>query len=505
MDSTLFVLIRLLNKLKIAHDEEEIRLQLISEPQYPSLLSITNILDFLNIKYTPVQTTFEYLKNSELNSIIHINKNSSSNFATIENIDSNTVTYYDGDIHTVSIYSFKELWSGVAIFINSTKFQKSLSFIRQKRLYPIYIILGCLFLLCKFQGLFCIMPLLVYAGLIISYHLIQIEADRNYYSKFCQISSKINCRKVIASKVHLFSYRISLADCNFLIFSTIIVCLLISNELTVFMLVSIFSLCLTPILIILVVYQAFILKYWCLLCLCISFIYLLIGGCYFTYLNDYNIDFPLLQYKIIQNLTLSFIIAFTITLAVKRNLKTLILLKSERIASFTIKRNYNVLQNLLTEGEFIDLNYQNAMFLGDKDSYLSITTIITPFCPYCKAIVKEMLYLYNAYPIKWVIILNGSPSFPDINNQQLHWEEIYTLNKDEFVNELHKFANDKNNKTTKIKASEQTKRDFFNRLKLLEANRIDKSPTILINGKILSRYYNIRDFKYIINDLIEKI
>lgn len=62
MDSTLFVLIRLLNKLKIAHDEEEIRLQLISEPQYPSLLSITNILDFLNIKYTPVQTTFEYLK-----------------------------------------------------------------------------------------------------------------------------------------------------------------------------------------------------------------------------------------------------------------------------------------------------------------------------------------------------------------------------------------------------------------------------------------------------------
>lgn len=101
--------------------------------------------------------------------------------------------------------------------------------------------------------------------------------------------------------------------------------------------------------------------------------------------------------------------------------------------------------------------------------------------------------------------LNGSPSFPDINNQQLHWEEIYKLNKDEFVNELHKFANDKNNKTTKIKASEQTKRDFFNRLKLLEANRIDKSPTILINGKILSRYYNIRDFKYIINDLIEKI
>lgn len=114
-----------------------------------------------------------------------------------------------------------------------------------------------------------------------------------------------------------------------------------------------------------------------------------------------------------------------------------------------------------------------------------------------------MLQLYNAYSIKRVIILNGNSLFPDINNRQLHWEEIYKLNKDKFVSELRKFANGKNSRTTNIKVSEQTKRDFFDRLKLLEANRIDKSPTILINGKVLSRYYNIRDFKYIINDLLE--
>ena len=54
MDSTLFVLIRLLNKLKIAHDEEEIRLQLISEPQYPSLLSITKLLQKSGIRKNEV-------------------------------------------------------------------------------------------------------------------------------------------------------------------------------------------------------------------------------------------------------------------------------------------------------------------------------------------------------------------------------------------------------------------------------------------------------------------
>lgn len=505
MGSTLFVLIKLLNKLKITHNEEEIKLQLMSDPQYPSLLSVTNTLDFLNISYTPVQTTFEHLKNSKLYSIIHIKENSSSNFATIENIDNNTVSYYDGDIHTVPIYHFKEIWSGVSVSINSTKFQKESFFTGKNFFHLIYILLGSLFLLSKHQGVYFITPLLAYAGLIISYHLIQIEADKNYYSKFCQISSNINCRKTIAPKVHLLSHRISLADCNFLIFTTITICLLISNELPILTAVSVFSLCLIPILIILIVYQAFILKYWCLLCLCTSLIYLLIGGCYFIYLNDNNINLTLLQYEITQNLTLSFIIALTITITLKRNLKTSILLKSERIASFTLKRNYKVIRNLLTEGEFIDLNYQNAIFLGNKDSYLSITTIITPFCPHCKTLVKEMLHLSNTYPIKWVIILNGTPSFPDINNLQLYWEEIYKLNKDEFVNELHKFANGKKSSTTNIKVSEQTKRDFFNRLKSLEVNKINKSPTILINGKVLSRYYNIHDFKYIINNLIESI
>lgn len=504
MESTLFVLLRLLSKLKITHDKEDIKLRLLSDAQYPSLLSITNILDFLEISYIPVKTDFEHLKNSKLNSIIHIKDKSDSSFATIESIKNKTVTYYDGDMHTIPTNIFKEIWSEVAVFIKPPKAQKNLS-LTLKRLIPIiYAFLGLLFILTKFQRELCLIPLLVYVGIIISFHLMQIEIDKSYYSKFCQINSKFNCQKVVAPKIHLFSYRISLADCNFLIFSTITICMLISNELTIFIyLIAIFSLCLTPILVFLIAYQAFILKHWCLLCLCTSFIYLLIGGCYFFYFNNYKLNISLFSSEIILIFILSFFIASAIILSLKKHLEILVQYKSERITSFTLKRNYYVLQQLLTEGEYMDLEYQNAISLKNKNSSITISTVITPFCPHCKVVIKEMLYLLKKHPIEWIIIWNGTISLPDINKEQLGWEELYKTDKQEFIHELYRFANGKQYKVTNIKVSEQTKKEFLSKLRLLKANKIDKFPTILINGKILSKYYTVHDFRYIFNELIE--
>ena len=34
-------------------------------------------------------------------------------------------------------------------------------------------------------------------------------------------------------------------------------------------------------------------------------------------------------------------------------------------------------------------------------------------------------------------------------------------------------------------------------------SNIDKNPTVLINGRILSEYYSVSDFKYILNDILE--
>ena len=51
MESTLFVVLRFIDRYKILYDKEEIRLRLMSDPQFPSLLSVANILDYLHISY----------------------------------------------------------------------------------------------------------------------------------------------------------------------------------------------------------------------------------------------------------------------------------------------------------------------------------------------------------------------------------------------------------------------------------------------------------------------
>jgi predicted DsbA family dithiol-disulfide isomerase len=151
----------------------------------------------------------------------------------------------------------------------------------------------------------------------------------------------------------------------------------------------------------------------------------------------------------------------------------------------------------------MDLEYQNAISLKNKNSSITISTVITPFCPHCKVVIKEMLYLLKKHPIEWIIIWNGTISLPDINKEQLGWEELYKTDKQEFIHELYRFANGKQYKVTNIKVSEQTKKEFLSKLRLLKANKIDKFPTILINGKILSKYYTVHDFRYIFNELIE--
>ena len=115
MESTLFVVLRFIDRYKILYDKEEIRLRLMSDPQFPSLLSVANILDYLHISYKPVQTSLLTLETFKLDCLVHLKNNHHSSFAIIESMRNDMVTYYDGDIHTISTKDFEERWSKIGL------------------------------------------------------------------------------------------------------------------------------------------------------------------------------------------------------------------------------------------------------------------------------------------------------------------------------------------------------------------------------------------------------
>lgn len=481
----------------------------MSDPQYPSLLSVANILDYLHISYRAVQMDFSTLETSKLDCLVHIENNYHSSFAIIENMESDVVTYYDGDMHTVSTKDFEERWSKIAILVTAPTSQRSFLGNHKKSLYVIMnIILGALFIFIKFQSfLWIIFALVLYIGISLSFHLMKIEADKNYYSKFCQVNSKINCRKVIINPLRIFSFQISLAECNFVVYvSALTACLLASKETIVYiqLYMSLFSLCLFPLLLFLIAYQFFILKHWCLLCLCLSSIYIMMG-CYFMYYRVHLIDSLLFYKEILSIVLFALFIALVILQLSKKHLNSLVQYKREKVSLLTLKRNRSIIRQFLCKKKYIDLDYENAISLGDQSSSMIITTIISPYCPYCKAVVKEMFNLLDNYSVKWVIIWDGMISLQNqyINNQQLYWEELYKIDKYKFISRLQGFTKTDKYILPDCDVSEQTKLFFYNRLDLLRQSKIDKNPTVLINGKILSEYYGVSDFKYILSDILE--
>lgn len=496
MEYTLFVLLKLLDNLHIRYDKEDVKLRLLSDVEYPSLLSVTNVLDFLYVKYVPCKIDFNHLKENDAYKIVHIRHGNKALFAYVERIDYKSVTYYDGNIHVISIEDFKTIWTGVAILSESTPRKKKISLTWKSIIPFLFSIIGLFILFIGIQKEISFLPFCSFLGIIISYHLMKIESDNRYYSRFCQISSKFDCKKVIST--NRTSY-ISLAECNFFIFLGILINMLISTDpIKVVYWVSVFSLCLIPILLFLIVYQTFVLKHWCLLCVCTSFIYLTMGLLGFGY-DCANLPVPSVSFFT------SFSLSFLITLLLKQHLIALKKYKDDRITSFSFKRNPYILKEFLTAQNYIALDYDNAIFLGNKESSIIITTVITPHCPHCKHVIEEMFDLINIYPIKWIIIWNGTTLYPTANKEQLYWEELYRLDKRSFQNELYKFVNSSKYKAISISdISEQTKLSFFKQLEVLEKNRIEKNPTILINGRILSTYYKVDDFRYILNELLNK-
>lgn len=85
----------------------------------------------------------------------------------------------------------------------------------------------------------------------------------------------------------------------------------------------------------------------------------------------------------------------------------------------------------------------------------------------------------------------------------MYWEELYKIDKHKFISRLQGFTKTDKYILPDCDVSEQTKLFFYNRFNLLRQSKIDKNPTVLINGKILSEYYGVSDFKYILNDILE--
>src|SRR5690606_9745544 len=94
-----------------------------------------------------------------------------------------------------------------------------------------------------------------------------------------------------------------------------------------------------------------------------------------------------------------------------------------------LKRNPIIFASLFGHEAFSSLPKDDAFIIGEKESLITITTLLSPFCIPCKKTANEIIELIERYPqlIQWHIRLDGvtSSEYAEINKIQLSLAELY--------------------------------------------------------------------------------
>jgi hypothetical protein len=214
------LLIRYLKKLNHNKSDEFINLY-ESHPNYPSLLSISDSLSFLDIENISANVPFQYfdqLPNRFLTKLNHIDdfilltKNNNR-----YKIESNSLK-----VESITIDIINQNWNGLVFIIEENEnASKNLNFnFEYKWLLYILMILSLFFLKQNFdyEDIFYLSTTLF--GLLISYEILKIYFKKNSKEyKFCTMNEDVSCNSVINSKAFKLNKHIEFTDLPILFFS----------------------------------------------------------------------------------------------------------------------------------------------------------------------------------------------------------------------------------------------------------------------------------------------
>lgn len=508
-----------LEKENILVDKSEFLFQIQSHPDYPSVLAITDTLNFFNIQNGVIRVNTSeigllpnryvtFLNDEKYNSqLYYIEKKGATYF----------YTQHKKAIE-ISESILKSKWNGIVLLAETVETENTLS-IRENNLFwilPSLCLTLFLSLLFLFEQnletkLFFIFPIM---GILFS-----VAALKNLFgnkseliNSFCNISASTSCSTIIDSnKWKIFEF-IDLSSLSIVFYTSQLVALfvfILSNNITDFFYIQkilIFSS--IPIVFLSVYYQKFIEKKWCPICLVIVSI-LVLELVFLLVLQENNLTISLKSLVLFGFVfsAIAFIWTLLKTAFIKQ--KTL---KEFQFEGNRFMRNYEVFKNSLISKDKMELPY-SPIILGNKESNTEIAIITSPFCGHCKNAheILDKIVIANKKNLKIKIIINA-----DIDNVSSERKNLFRslmsiyLEKGEefFLEALHFWFNHKNLEDwIKIYGSASIDEKIDSIYKLQNqwciTNNLYLTPTIFINGYRYPRTYKRENLEFFVNELLD--
>ncbi len=515
-----FLLIKLLSAKGINVNKEELNLQLLSHPSYPSLHALTGVLNHFNIENLAIEVsaeaeTLELLPNPFIAHLVSEEKD----FVLVEKRDDvYSIHYREDKIEAISATDFLRIWDGVVLVV-----EKGEGIKKEGRPPILNKLIGVSFaLLCVLLAYFVfynshIFSLLHFVlslcGLYFSVEIIKHEFGiaSAASAKMCSLSEQTSCEEVLNSKGSQLFGILKLSEISLLAFSTFILAwflfFLSGNSNAVIL--AFLSLGAIPVIFYSLYYQYFVVGKWCPLCLSIAAVLSLqAAAVLFADLPAFLFDF--------RNLLL-FLISFLTTLISASFLLPIIRRKTSleklEIEHYQFKRKFSLFNAIYSNTEALEMipPIAGEIVFGEREAALELILITNPFCYFCKQMHQDLQAFLKQAPedIRVIIRFNVDPekkenkvyritsALLDIYNREgreaimnaLH--EVYAENVD-----LEKWMQDREKTQTSYEEILTTQRSWC------QANDINFTPVLIVNGRPFPKEYDKGDLVYFMEDLI---
>ncbi|MEO1213663.1 MAG: vitamin K epoxide reductase family protein [Bacteroidota bacterium] len=520
-DSLSYLLTSLLKFNRISVDVEELTFQVQTHPSYPSLHSMTGVLDHFNIEHVALEISvhldiFEELPHSFL---AQIEKDAQKQFVVVKRTKTALkLIYHEKKSDTVSYQNFLEIFTGIVLIVdveNSGVELPSSSKFDLRKLLAITVGLSSLGLLARssYDLIDIIFLALSLLGIYLTKTILLQEQGESSVlgDAFCSSKTeKKNCHAVLTSNGARLTKSLKLSDLSMMYFLglTMSSWLLSINNFSLFLpkLISVGAVAVT---LYSIYYQAWVIRKWCFLCL--SLVGILWAQAFLSILT-FTVEVSL--YSVLLSL-FSFAASSAIWLVYSKLKKEKLDLVKIKLEHYKFVRNFDLFNSQLLTRKAVntDILGTEDIIFGNRRSKLEIVFITNPLCGHCKAVhelTNQVLHSYGE-DIKLTIRFNVNPQHKGGSAIKIcaRLLEIYHLEgQRKCLEAMHDIYGDYLPKQWLNKwgypASSETyisalEKSFY----WCFENSINFTPEILVNGHSYPKLYNRKDLIYFIEELSE--
>ena len=402
MDAQLYQLLQLLIvKNNIQLHKEELKLQLLSHPSYPSLHSVTGVLEHFGVPNVAlkVPSTLEVLDQAPNCFLANIILDSGEELVLAEKKKAVIkITYQDKKSESYSVEKFIKLWTGVVVAIEKDENVEEVTTHPMASLGKWFLYLSAIVFLG--YGLYATADLfagthfiLSAVGLIISVFIAKHElgSQSATANSFCNLSENTSCDAILNSKGATLFGTFKLSDLGMVAFASCCLCwgLFAINGVSNFTIMSIVTLLAFPFTLYSVYYQFAVVKKWCPLCLGIVGVLLLQTAALLS------LDFSLIGLDVGLKETSIFLVSIFITIGIWSFLKPLLKkqksLSTLEVGHYKFKRNFSLFNALFKENApLFPSAVPGEIVFGNEHAPIELIIVTSPLCHFCKAAHKDI-------------------------------------------------------------------------------------------------------------------